>query len=178
MSAEAWQTAEIAGPTKALVIPKPEVVAEMVKRAKRKIMVIGQRAALPESDGFTPIEEVIRIAKAADIPIVATGYAVRAFEDRSCAVHQMSAMEIGSRLSDGNWRGLDEEGAYDLALFMGFPYYVEWLLLSGLKHFANGLKSISLGRYYQPHASWSFPNISVEDWKRNLGVIAEKLGGK
>ncbi|MCK4885653.1 CO dehydrogenase/acetyl-CoA synthase complex subunit epsilon, partial [Candidatus Bathyarchaeota archaeon] len=39
--AEPWQTAEIAGPKKALVITKPEVAAAMIKRAKRPILIVG-----------------------------------------------------------------------------------------------------------------------------------------
>jgi acetyl-CoA decarbonylase/synthase complex subunit epsilon len=53
-----------------------------------------------------------------------------------------------------------EKEQYDLALFVGFPYYMEWTILSGLKHFAPNLKTITLDNYYQPHASWSFPNMS------------------
>ncbi|MFQ5822105.1 MAG: carbon monoxide dehydrogenase beta subunit family protein, partial [Candidatus Heimdallarchaeota archaeon] len=40
MKAEPWQKAEIAGPKKALLILKPEVVVAMVKRAKRPILVV------------------------------------------------------------------------------------------------------------------------------------------
>jgi CO dehydrogenase/acetyl-CoA synthase epsilon subunit len=27
--------------------------------------------------------------------------------------------------------------------------------------------------YYQPHASWSFPNLSQDEWEKNLKVIIE-----
>ena len=45
MAAEPWQTAEIPGPKKALVITKPEVVAAMIKRAKHPVLVVGHKAA-------------------------------------------------------------------------------------------------------------------------------------
>jgi len=44
-AAEPWQTAEIPGPKKALVITKPEVVAAMIKRAKHPILIVGHKAA-------------------------------------------------------------------------------------------------------------------------------------
>ena len=42
---EPWQTAEIAGPKKALLILKPEVVTAMIQRAKRPILIVGHLAA-------------------------------------------------------------------------------------------------------------------------------------
>ena len=39
-TAEPWQKAEIPGPTKALVLTKPEVVVAMVKKAKRTLDTI------------------------------------------------------------------------------------------------------------------------------------------
>jgi acetyl-CoA decarbonylase/synthase complex subunit epsilon len=89
----------------------------------------------------------------------------------------MPAMDIGDRLTDSTWKGLDGNGSYDLALFMGFPYYMEFVILSGLKHFSPNLKTIALDRFYNPHASWSFPNLSIKDWKDSLQVIVKKLGG-
>jgi acetyl-CoA decarbonylase/synthase complex subunit epsilon len=57
---------------------------------------------------------------------------------------------------------------------------MESLVLSGLKHFAPDLKTMTLDNMYHPHASWSFANISVKDWIENLTVIIEKCreGGK
>jgi acetyl-CoA decarbonylase/synthase complex subunit epsilon len=48
---------------------------------------------------------------------------------------------------------------------------MEWTILSGLKHFAPYLKTMTLDNTYQPNASWSFSNISVKDWVENLKVI-------
>ena len=90
----------------------------------------------------------------------------------------MPAVDIANRLSDSEWKGLDGKGQYDLALFVGLPYYMEWLILSGLKHFSPNLKTISLDLHYQPHASWSFPNLSVEEYEKSLEVIVKELGGE
>jgi acetyl-CoA decarbonylase/synthase complex subunit epsilon len=91
----------------------------------------------------------------------------------------MPAMDIGNRLTDSEWNGVDGEGQHDLALFMGMQYYMEWLILSGLKHFAyKNLMTISVDRFYQPHATWSFPNMKIKDWTKNLEDIISMLGGK
>jgi acetyl-CoA decarbonylase/synthase complex subunit epsilon len=54
---------------------------------------------------------------------------------------------------------------------------MEALILSGLKHFAPVLKTMTLDNLYHPHASWSFPNATLEEWAANLTVITSKFEG-
>jgi len=177
--AEPWQTAEIAGPTKANVITKPEVAAAMIKRAKHPIIIVGHLASKTDKDTGKMIDYTIRLNKASGIPVVATAHTIKEFVKQGFEqATQMNAMDIGNRLKDSTWNGLNEKGQYDLALFMGLPYYMEFVILSGLKHFSNNLKTISLGRYYNPHASWSFPNLKVEEWNQSFETIIKNLGRK
>jgi acetyl-CoA decarbonylase/synthase complex subunit epsilon len=177
--AEPWQKAEIAGPKKALLILKPEVVVALMKRAKRPILIVGHQAIEDYSDDVKMIDYAIRISKAAGIPLVATAHLVAEFIKKGFQpAAWMPAMDIGNRLKDPSWKGLDGKGPYDLALFMGLPYYMEFVILAGLKHFSTNLKTISLDRYYNPHALWSFPNLKVKDWNESLEIMVNKLGGK
>jgi len=177
--AEPWQRAEIAGPKKALLILKPEVVAAMIKKAKRPLLVVGHQAAEEYSDEVKMLDYAIRLKETTGIPVVVTAHLMRELVKRGVQPQgSMSAMEIGNRLADQDWKGLDGKGAYDLALFMGLPYYMEFVILSGLKHFSTNLKTISLGRFYNPHASWSFPNLSVKDWSESFEVMLSRLGGE
>jgi CO dehydrogenase/acetyl-CoA synthase complex epsilon subunit len=73
--------------------------------------------------------------------------------------------------------GLDGKGHPDLVLIVGIPYYMQGLILSGLMHFAPELKTMTLDNMYHPHASWSFPNASLEEWASNLKVMTSKLEG-
>ncbi len=52
---------------------------------------------------------------------------------------------------------------------------MEGLILSGLKHFAPDLKTMTLDNMYHAHASWSFPNASLEEWASNLKVMTSKF---
>ena len=179
MKAESWQTAEVAGPTKALVITKPEVVVAMVKRAKNPILIVGHEAVDIDVDNEKLIDYTIRLSKAAHIPVVATAHIVGEFIKRDFPpAAWMPAVDITNRLQDPEWKGLDGKGQYDVALFTGLPIYMQWILFSTLKHFALKLKTISLERFYQPHATWSFPNMSLKDWNENLKIIVNKFGGK
>jgi acetyl-CoA decarbonylase/synthase complex subunit epsilon len=166
--AEPWQKAEIAGPTKALVIMKPEIVVAMIKRAKRPILVVGHLATKTGSENGKMIDYAIRLNKNTGIPVVATAHTAREFVKQGFQpVTSMSAMDIGNRLKDSTWNGLDGKGPYDL----------EFVILAGVKHFSKNLKTISLDRYYNPHASWSFPNLKVEAWNQSFETIINKLGG-
>lgn len=176
---EPWQTAEIPGPKKAFQITRPDIVAAMTKKAKRPILVVGHEVVEVElgKEGF--VDYLIRFAKAAKVPLVATAHAGKEFIERGFKpVACMPAMDIANRLRDTEWKGLDGTGQYDLALFVGLPYYMEWVILSGLKNFASQLKTISLDRFYQPNASWSFPNLGIEEWKKNLDAIENELKGR
>lgn len=180
VKSEPWQKAEIAGPKRALLILKPEVVVAMVKKAKRPLMVVGHLAAEEYSDEVKMIDYAIRMSQAAGIPVVTTAHVISEFVKRGFQpASWMPAMDIGDRLRDPLWNGLDGNGPYDLVLFMGLPYYMEFVILAGLKHFSTNLKTISLDRFYNPHATWSFPNLSVKDWNENFEIIINKLeGGK
>lgn len=177
-SAEPWQTAEITGPKKALLILKPDVVVALVKRAKRPLLVVGHLAAEAESEYEGVIEDTIRLSRAAAVPVVATAHTVKAFlQGGFQPAATMSAMDIGNRLQDASWMGLDGVGPYDLAVFLGLPYYMAFVLLSALKHFAPRLTTLSLDRYYTPHATWSFPNLKIAEWRDSFEIILRKLEG-
>jgi len=176
---EPWQKAEISGPSKALVITKPEVVVAMVKKASHPLLVVGHEAAETEIGEKKLLDYAIRISQEGKIPIVATAHTVGEFMKKGFQPAAfMPAVDIGNRLVDPEWKGLDGKGQHDLAMFMGITYYMEWVIFSGLKHFGQNLKTISLDRYYHPHASWSFPNLPIQDLAQNLEVIISKLGGE
>jgi acetyl-CoA decarbonylase/synthase complex subunit epsilon len=178
-TAEPWQTAEVAGPRKANVISKPEVAAAMIKKAKRPILVVGHEAAEVKVKDKKLIDYMIELAQRSNIQVVATAHIVGEFLKRQYKpAGGMPAVDIGNRLADPEWNGLDGKGSYDLALFVGLPYYMEWTILSGLKNFAPDLKTLTLDNSYQPNASWSFSNTDAKSWAENLKVIIENVGGQ
>ena len=178
MSCEPWQCAEIAATKKANPIQKPEIVVAMIKKAERPILVVGSYAVERYMEGKQLIDYLIDFARASKVPVVATAHMVGEFLKRGYEpAGFMSAMDIGNRLVDAEWQGLDGKGPYDLALFVGMPYYMEGLIICGLKHFAPGLRTITLDNLFHPHASWSFPNATLEEWAGNLKVMTSKFEG-
>jgi acetyl-CoA decarbonylase/synthase complex subunit epsilon len=150
--------------------------ARAIKKAKRPIIVAGHNIVSDKST--KPIEYFIQLSKTGNIPIVATANVGKAFIEKGYApASLMGSMDIANRLKDESWTGLDGKGPYDTLLILGLPYYMEWMILSGLKHFAQKLITINLDRYYQPQATWSFPNIPEETWENYLKEIVKGFGG-
>ncbi len=177
--AEPWQKAETAGPLRAMVLTRADVAATMIRKAKRPLILAGHDAVDVVLASGRPIDYVVQISEAGKIPVVAAASVAKTLIGLG---HQpvalMGSVDIANRLTDKEWKGFDGEGSYDALLVLGLPYYVGWLVLSGLKHFAPDLTTLNLDRYYQPHATWSFPNTSDEGWEENLKVIVRSLGGK
>ncbi|MBD3172618.1 CO dehydrogenase/acetyl-CoA synthase complex subunit epsilon [Candidatus Bathyarchaeota archaeon] len=169
------QTAEIAGPKKAMIFPNPNVAAAMIYKAERPLLVIGSKAEEIPTDDGTLIDSAIRM-KNNGVTLAATAHLIGSFQKRGVKnVHSISMMNLGNRLSDINWVGFDGKGQYDLVLFAGAPYYMEWLVLSGLKNFNPEIRTLSLGFLYQPNADWSLGTIKHDEWVKNLTSIIENL---
>jgi acetyl-CoA decarbonylase/synthase complex subunit epsilon len=176
MSCEPWQCAEIAATKKANPITKPEIAVAMIKKAHRPLLIVGSNATERYMEGKQLIEYMIDFANASKVPVVATAHMVGQFLKRGYQPASfMSAMDIGQRIVDPTWQGLDGKGHPDLVLMVGLPYYVESLMLSGFKHFAPDLKTMTLDNLFHPHASWSFPNAPLEEWAANLKVMTLKF---
>ena len=178
MSCEPWQCAEIATSKKANPIQKPEIAVAMIKKASRPLLIVGSNATERYMEGKQLIEYLIDFANASKVPMVATAHMVGEFIKRGYQPASfMNAMEIGQRVGDPEWQGLDGKGHPDLVIMVAMPYYMEALILCGLKHFAPDLKTMTLDNLFHVHASWSFPNASLEDWAANLKVMTSKFNG-
>jgi anaerobic carbon-monoxide dehydrogenase, CODH/ACS complex subunit epsilon len=174
---ESWQTAEIPGPKKASLIVKPDIADAMIRRAKRPILIVGHGILEYEVEGNRLIDCLIELARKGKIPVVVTASTNKEFLLRNfkpAAI--MPAVDISNRLTDPAWKGLDGKDPYDLAIFVGLPYAMESTILSGLKHFAPGVKTMTLDCVYQPNASWSFPNSTIKDWAASVKGIVSNLG--
>jgi acetyl-CoA decarbonylase/synthase complex subunit epsilon len=178
MSCEPWQCAEIAATKKANPIQKPEIAVAMIQRAARPIIIAGSNLTERFMESRPAIDFIIDLAKASKVPIVATAHMVGEFTKRGYQPAAfMNAMEIGQRVEDPTWMGIDGKGHPDLVIMVGMPYYLQALMLSNLKHFAPTLKTMTLDNMFHVHASWSFPNASLEVWANNLKVMTTSFGG-
>ncbi len=169
---EPWQPAMQGGTSTATPIEKPAVLAALVRRAKRPLLVVGHRVLVVGGDGELAVDLLARAALKVGWPVVATGdtgpaLASRGIEPTLC----ISAMNLGQRLADPDWTGVDGEGPHDVVFLAGLSYALEWTLLSGLRR--ADLVTVSLSPGYEPHASFSLPNLAWPAWR---ALIAEAFG--
>lgn len=161
-----WQPAMQGGTTTATAIEKPAVLAALVRRAQKPLIVIGHRALVVGGDGEQMIDLLARAALKAAIPVAATGDAGPALAKRGVdPALCISAMNLGNRLADPAWPGVDGTGPHDVVFVAGLSYALEWTLLSGLRHGPAGLITVSLSPGYEPHASFSLPNLAWPAWR-------------
>jgi NADH-quinone oxidoreductase subunit F len=171
-----WALAEVSGTKKAHIIANAKVAAELVSKATHPLLIVGSNAVENQYEGKNLIDYMIEFAKKINMPVVATAQAVNEFLKRGYTpAGAMSATEIGCRLVDPEWNGIDSKGPHDMAIFVGVPMVTAVEVLSGLKNFAPKLKTINLDNMYNQHASWSLPSSTVKDWVATLTVMTSKL---
>ncbi len=142
---------------KTAMVVTPEQAAKLIKRAKRRIVVTGVQ-----------LKEVDEAIKLADGALVVAPNTLQAFKEKGADPAHMNKVNITNLLQDRSaWKGLDGKGSYDLAIYMGSPYYYESQMLSCLKHFSS-CKTMSVSRFYQPNATYSFDNLSEKKWEKAL----------
>ncbi len=176
MAAEPWQRAEIPGPIKATVLRDPKSIAEIIKRYKRPIIVVGSEVESLSREGFDAIEYISRLAKAISAKIIVTNSYIKEFHRRGITEAYFLPLPslINSIILMNEKSNVGEKP--DLLIFIGFKYYYAWTFLSGLKHYAyNVVDTLSLEPYYHPHAKYSLQTLPIDIWYKLLNELINNL---
>jgi anaerobic carbon-monoxide dehydrogenase, CODH/ACS complex subunit epsilon len=134
-----------------------EVAGKLISKAKRPLLVVGTLSLSPEV-----LDRAVKIAKAKNIPIAATGSSMHGLVGKDVDAKYINAHALGFYLTDPNWPGLDGNGNYDTIIILGFKKYYINQVLSAVKNFSD-VKSISIGKDYVQNATMSFGNLSKGD---------------
>ncbi|MHA2214012.1 MAG: carbon monoxide dehydrogenase beta subunit family protein, partial [Candidatus Thorarchaeota archaeon] len=106
MRAVPWQTGEICGPDSAKAITKAAQIERDLKKAKKTLLIVGSEAITEKHRKGTMVDYAIELSKAAKIPVIATGHAIKEFVERGFEnVSRMGAMELAFYLQDPEWTG-------------------------------------------------------------------------
>ena len=177
--ARPYQKANIPGPEMGTSVYDPKVMANILNAPKKKVFVIGSESLRKSFmlDGKPVVDYFVEIAKKLDCPVIATGHVYKYLKDKidGGKLHDMSLINITSRLVDKDWKGLEGEGQYGMAIFGGHLVYYVSQTLSRLKNFSNWLRTVDLDKYSHPNARFSLPNLSNDDWKVFLEKLIENL---
>jgi acetyl-CoA decarbonylase/synthase complex subunit epsilon len=170
----------LTGIKSAKLIEDPAEYANLIKKAKRPLLVVGPLLLGSTTEGKVLMEYALEIAEAASIPICATGQTrgkiVELGVQPDCVY---DVVEIANALKDPEWRGAKREGNHDLVILFGIRSDLGNQSLSTLKHFAPHLKTMTLCKHYFPHANYSLPNFKKDaKWQEFVeGLIANLKKG-
>jgi len=151
--------------------------ADLIKKAERPLLIVGPRCLSETLDGKLLLNWAIDLARAGSIPICATAHTKRQLLEKGCNPESSyDLIEILHSLTKPTWKGVKGEGNHDLVLFLGIRTDLASGGLSTLKHYAPHLKTLTLCRYYFPHADYSLPNITKDrKWQEFMSTMIEKL---
>ncbi|MFX1410008.1 MAG: CO dehydrogenase/acetyl-CoA synthase complex subunit epsilon [Promethearchaeota archaeon] len=175
--ARPYQKANIPGPEMGTSVYDPKVMANILKAQKKKVFVIGSESLSWELDGKKVADYFIDIAKKLNCHVISTGHTYIYLKDKIDAgkLWDMSLINITARLVDKEWKGLDGNGQYEMAIFGGHLVYYVSQTMSRIKNFSNWVRTVDLDRYSHPNARFSLPNLSEADWKTFLEKLIENL---
>jgi acetyl-CoA decarbonylase/synthase complex subunit epsilon len=168
----------LTGTKSARLVEDTAQYANLIGKAKRPLLVLGPLLLEWSLDSKLAIEYALEIAKAANIPLCATETLKgKMLELGTEPDNVYDAVEIVNHLKDPEWQGVRKEGNHDLVIFFGIRSDLEEQCLSVLKHFAyKHLKTMTLDKYYFPHANYSLPNFRKEEqWKAFLEGLLDNL---
>jgi len=160
------------------IIEDPVQCADLSLKARRPLLILGAKLIEWSVDGKLPIEYALDIAKTANIPICATAHVKGKMTELGVKPDSVyDVVEIVNALKDPDWRGVKKEGTQDLVIFLGVRSDLEEQCLSVLKHFAyKHLKTMTLDKYYFPHANYSLPNFRKDaQWREFLEALIANL---
>lgn len=167
----------LTGIKSARLIEDPLEYANLIKKAKRPLLIVGPLLLASLPDGKVLMEYALEIAKAGNIPICATAQTSGKIKELGVKPECVyDAVEIVNALKDPDWQGVRKEGNHDLVLFFGIRSDLGTQGLSTLKHFAPHLKTMTLCKHHFPHANYSLPNFKKDDkWISFLDSLIENL---
>ena len=170
----------LTGTKAARVIEDAREYAYLIKRAQRPLLVVGSRALNTTLGDKLLIEYGVEIARVFDIPICATAHTKKKLLELGVEpASSYDIIEIINHLKDPEWKGVKREGNHDLVMFLGFRTDLGEQGLSALKHYAPHLKTMTLCKFYYPHASYSLPNYGKdEQWQEFLDNLITNLKRK
>ncbi|AIG99365.1 MULTISPECIES: CO dehydrogenase/acetyl-CoA synthase complex subunit epsilon [Archaeoglobus] len=167
-----FDVANIPGPKMATLLEKGKPVANMIKKAKRPLLIVGPDMT---DEMFERVKKFVE----KDITVVATGSAITRFIDAGLGekVNYAVLHELTQFLLDPDWKGFDGQGNYDLVLMLGSIYYHGSQMLAAIKNFAPHIRALAIDRYYHPNADMSFGNLwkREEDYLKLLDEILAEL---
>ena len=170
MSVVPWQKANVPGHIVAKKL-KPDKLIEMLNESEHTLLIVGKLEDYELEIGKAFIIKM----KLKGGTVIFTPIANKTFLEEGIKPEMILGLtDVTSKLTRG-WREVNGKAPFDLVIFFGGYYYQQSQMLSAIKHYATDLKKLSLNRYHQPNADYSFANIREERWQKEMQTVLESI---
>ena len=151
--------------------------AAIVRKAERPLLIVGPRCMADSLNGRSVLDWALEVARAGNIPICATAHTKKELLEKGYTPEcSYDIIEILNCLKNPEWQGVNNEGNHDLVLVFGIRTDLASAGLSTLKHYAPHLKTMTLCKFYFPHADYSMPNFFEDKkWQEFLNDMIANL---
>ncbi len=171
-----FQVNVLTGTKGAKVIEDPKACADLIRNAKRPLLVIGARAIEHFIGDKLHLEYCLALAKKGGFPICATAHVKKkCLEFGTIPDSVYDIIEIIHHLKLHDWKGVRKEGNHDLVIFSGVRCDLGEQGLSTLKHFAPHLKTMAICQHSHPNADYALPILNAEKWKDYWNNLLKNL---
>lgn len=159
----------------AQILEDPGLFIKTVEEVNRILVAVGGSDDIPKIAWYGS-----RLARILGASLVFTDprQIYRVLEMGLVNVTWIKPVSLANRLCDPEWRGVDGKGSYDLVVFTGIPYTTTWTMLSIIGKRAPSLKTITLDKLYHPLATYSFPNLTEDEWHEWMKAILRECEKK
>ncbi|MHA1340355.1 MAG: CO dehydrogenase/acetyl-CoA synthase complex subunit epsilon [Promethearchaeota archaeon] len=173
-----YQKALIPGPNVGITVSDPEVLANLIKKSKNILLIIGADSVNKKvKDGKIYTEWLYELGRKANAKIIANGAAYKYLVDsgKNDGVMMMPSMQVIDRLRDPNWINFEGKGdKFDLVIISGMLFYYASQLFSTLRNFTT-YRTLCIDRYHHPNARFSLANLEKEEWINFIEQVYAKL---
>lgn len=149
---------------------RPKVMSTLASRAENPVLITGGK--LLEDERL--LKYALEI-NSKGIPIIATGASSKPLMENGAKLESkvFTLHHVTQYMLDKEWKGFSGK-PYDVVLYLGIEPYFLSRMLSALKHFSD-ITALSIDRLYQPHASYTFPNLVEEEHYKLLEELVSEL---
>lgn len=149
---------------------RPKVIARLASRAENPVLITGGKILGDEKLLNYALE-----INSKGIPIIATGASSKPLIENGVELESkvFTLHHVTQYMLDKEWNGFSGK-PYDRVLYLGIEPYLLSRMLSAMKHFSD-ITTLSIDRTYQPHASFTFPNLEEEEHYKMLEELISEL---
>lgn len=159
-----WKPTARTGPEQGIAVDA-SIMRRVIRKAENPFIVAG-----PEIIENEELFGIVKHFTEKGMPIFATAHAISKLRENNIEANSMSITQIANLLRKKDFKVNGK--APDLAIFIGVKYGIANDIFSLVKNFSE-IKTASISRYYQPNASYSFPNMTEEVFKEQVRILME-----